>query len=66
MARKLGLYNMKMAVAILSGLNPQLAFHDIPQLPVVHGDHLHMSKRESLWPSCCLQWFIFHYQELNC
>eukprot|EP00435_Cladocopium_sp_Y103_P068674 s1190_g32.t1 len=37
-------YNTKMAVAILSGLNPQAVVRDVPQLPVVHGAIAHEQK----------------------
>lgn len=47
MAKMSGIYNNKMAIAILSALNPQAAFRDIPTLPVVHGTIAHQEK--GLW-----------------
>lgn len=38
------MYNTKMAVAILSGLNPHVAFHHVPKLPTVHGAIAHEQK----------------------
>ena len=42
--RRSGIYNTKMAVAILSGLNPHVAFHQVPKLPTVHGAIAHEQK----------------------
>ena len=41
MARKSGIYNTKMAIAILSALNPESAFTDVPAMPVTHGTVAH-------------------------
>ena len=41
MARNSGIYNVKMAVAIFSGLYPEMAFKEIPSMPVVHGSVAH-------------------------
>ena len=47
LAKLSGMYNIKMAVAILSSLNPHAAFTDIPTLPTVHGAIAHQEK--GLW-----------------
>ena len=47
MAKLSGIYNIKMAISILSPLNPHAAFTDIPALPTVHGAIAHQEK--GLW-----------------
>ena len=44
MARKSGVYNTKMAVAILSALNPEMAFTAVPAMPVTHGSVAHQER----------------------
>ena len=44
MARKSGIYNTKMAIAILSALSPESAFTDVPAMPVTHGTVAHQER----------------------
>ena len=44
MAKKSGVYNTKMAVAILSALNPELAMREVPAMPVTHGSVAHQER----------------------
>lgn len=44
MAKKSGIYNTKMAVAILSALNPEKAVEGIPAMPTIHGAIAHQER----------------------